>query len=198
MDEIDEFFAGYPAFDYDRSASSPKEFYRMCDHFHWVKGNDGKYPPARNRAHEAFRMAMVQAFNHNFGTDVNNINSWESICDLLGIQPVPTDVAEMKKASQQVILYIRANHNSTKLVLSTHVNLSDLLDGGRSGSEVRIFDTEAELAAYTISSGRIFPKVEAYAGGVLRYLLREITGVYGGRKVNHGRKKHKTSGRSRQ
>lgn len=65
---------------------------------------------------------------------------------------------------------------------STHVNLSDLLDGGRSSTQVRIFATEAELAAYTIREGRIFPKEEAYAGGVLKYLLREITGEYKGRK----------------
>jgi len=174
-----------------------KEFYRMCDHFHWVKDDKGKYPPARNLAHEAFRMAMVQAFNLNFGTDVNNKSSWESICDLLGIQPLPPDVAEMKKVSQEFPLYIRANHNFTKLVRSTHVNLSDLLDGGRSGTEVQIFDTEAELAAYTIKEGRFFPKIEAYAGGVLRFLLREITGVYEGRKVDHRRKKHKGVGGSR-
>jgi len=180
MDEIDEFFADFPTFDYDRSASSPKEFYRMCDHFHWVKNANGQYPLARNEAHEAFRMAMVQAFNHSFGTDVNNKNSWEGICDLLGIEPLPAGVPEMKK-----------------IVRSTHVNLSDLLDGGRSGTEVRIFDTEAELAAYTIKEGRFFPKIEAYAGGVLRFLLREITGVYEGRKVDHRRKKHKGVGGSR-
>jgi hypothetical protein len=38
-----------------------------------------------------------------------------------------------------------------------------------------------ELAEYTIEEGRFFPKLEAYAGGVLRYLLREITGEYKGR-----------------
>lgn len=73
------------------------------------------------------------------------------------------------------------------------MNLSDLLDGGRSGAEVEIFDTQEELAAYTISEGRFFPRDEAYAGGVLRYLLREIVGTYQGQrgeasKRNRGRR----------
>ncbi|EXJ53495.1 uncharacterized protein A1O5_13271 [Cladophialophora psammophila CBS 110553] len=119
MDPIDHFFADYPSFDYNRSASSPQEFYRMCDHFHWVKDRRGDYPQERIDAHEAFRLAMVEAFNHNFGTNVDDKTSWESICYLLRIEPLPEDVAEMKK-----------------LVKSTHVNLSDLLDSGRSGAKV--------------------------------------------------------------
>ncbi|KAK5440974.1 hypothetical protein LTR55_012335, partial [Exophiala xenobiotica] len=75
--------------------------------------------------------------------------SWEGICSLLQIDPLPDDVAEMKE-----------------LVKSTHVNLSDLLDSGRSGTEIPIFQTAGELAEYTIEEVRFFPKLEAYAGGV--------------------------------
>ena len=70
-----------------------------------------------------------------------------------------------------------------------HVNLSDLLDGGRSGAEVQTFDSQKELAAYTISEGRFFPKEQAYAGGVLRYLLREILGTYQGHKGEISKRK---------
>lgn len=106
MDAIDHFFASYPSFPYNRSASSPREFYRMCDHFHWVKDGRGEYPPEKITAHAAFRMAMVEAFNDKFGTDVGDKKSWESICDLLGIDPLPENVKDMKKVSESSRGYI--------------------------------------------------------------------------------------------
>ena len=97
MDEIDEFFSRHPSFDYNRSASSPKEFYRMCDSFGWVKDAEGHYPPERIEAYEAFTEAMVKSFNHRFGTDVHDEKSWEGICHLLSVDPLPDGVTTMKK-----------------------------------------------------------------------------------------------------
>lgn len=187
MDAIDEFFAAYADFDYDRSASSPREFCRMCDHFGWSKDGAGDYPSERVAAHREFKMAMVQAFNHNFGTDVDDKHSWENICEVLGVDPLPTRMKDMKEVSCLMQIF-ETSPDPWQLVKSTHVNLSDLLDSSRSGGTVRIFDTEAELATYTLHEGRIFPKDEAYAGGVLRYLLREITGTYKGRKGSDRRR----------
>ena len=85
-------------------------------------------------------------------------------------------------------------------MLSTHVNLSDLLDSVRTGSPIRIFATHVDLANYTRSQGRYFPKEDAYAGGLLKYLLREIDNVYHGRrgkKVNRGKKRNVSRGHER-
>jgi hypothetical protein len=65
-------------------------------------------------------------------------------------------------------------------MLSTHVNLCDLLDSANQGKRVRIFNNVHDLRKYTLETQRIFPKEEAYAGGLLRYLLREIVGTYNG------------------
>ena len=65
-------------------------------------------------------------------------------------------------------------------MISTHVNLSDLLDTTRQGVRVHVFASEAELREYTTETRRFFPKEEAYAGGLLKYLLREILGTYHG------------------
>ncbi|ETN41739.1 uncharacterized protein HMPREF1541_03676 [Cyphellophora europaea CBS 101466] len=180
MDEIDGFFSSYPEFDYDRSASSPREFYRMCDQFGWRKDKDGLYPREGQTAHAEFRKAMVRGFNSGFGVDVNSPAAWESMCHLLRISPVPDTLQGMRDA-----------------VKSIYVNLSDLLDGRRSGTRIRTFDTREELAAYTIREGRIFPKKEAYAGGILRYLLREITGTYEVRRADATRGGRGRSGRGR-
>lgn len=190
MDAIDEFFAVYTTFNYDRSASSPREFYRMCDQFGWRKNSAGKYPAERIAAHGEFKIAMIEAFNHNFGTDVEDRHSWENICELLGVDPLPTRLKDMKEVCHPIHIS-EINSHPWQLVKSTHVNLSDLLDSSRSGGPVHIFDTQAELAAYTLREGRIFSKEEAYAGGVLKYLLREITGTYKGRKTS-GRRKPRT------
>jgi len=53
-----------------------------------------------------------------------------------------------------------------------HVNLIDLVD--TSGRDVEIFPSLEDLSEYTIETGKFFPKESAYAGGVLKFLLREI------------------------
>jgi hypothetical protein len=52
------------------------------------------------------------------------------------------------------------------------VNLVDLVDP--SGRDAELFTCLDELREYTIDTGRFFPKESAYAGGVLKFLLREI------------------------
>ena len=67
-------------------------------------------------------------------------------------------------------------------MINTHVNLSDLLDTTRQGTRVHVFASEQELREYTKETGRVFPKEEAYAGGLLKYLLRQIFGTYHGNR----------------
>jgi hypothetical protein len=57
-------------------------------------------------------------------------------------------------------------------VKEVHVNLVDLIDS--SIHEVELFSTLDELRDYTIENGKFFPKESAYAGGVLKFLLRKI------------------------
>ena len=78
----------------------------------------------------------------------------------------------------------RVETNPIQAMINTHVNLCDLLDTARQHTRVRVFASEKELRAYTKETGRIFPREEAYEGGLLKYLLREISGKYQG---NRGR-----------
>jgi hypothetical protein len=41
-----------------------------------------------------------------------------------------------------------------------------------------VFDSVEELREYTLGTRKIFPNEEAYAGGLLKFLSREITGKY--------------------
>jgi hypothetical protein len=56
----------------------------------------------------------------------------------------------------------------------THVNIVDLIDTRNTGRRVKVFNSVQELSMYTKDSGKYFPKENAYAGGVLKFLLREI------------------------
>lgn len=52
------------------------------------------------------------------------------------------------------------------------MNLVDLVD--TSAPDVELFTCLDDLREYTKESGKFFPKESAYAGGVLKFLLREI------------------------
>jgi Zinc finger C-x8-C-x5-C-x3-H type (and similar) len=87
MDKIDEFFSTHPEFDYDSTAPFTQEFYRMCDFFDWDRDD-----PDRQNAREEFRTAMVQEFNSIYGGDVDDLSSWQVLCEIVRISPVPDDI----------------------------------------------------------------------------------------------------------
>jgi hypothetical protein len=74
-------------------------------------------------------------------------------------------------------------------VWDTHVNLVDLVDTARIGTPVRLFASLGELAEYTIRTKKKFPKQNAYQGGLLKELLREIQNPYFGRRRNGSAKR---------
>lgn len=84
-----------------------------------------------------------------------------------------------------------------KLVWDAHVNLVDLVECARTGKRVRKFATLEELRAYTMNPNlkKVFPKKSAYAGGLLKELLREIINPYYGRRRNGSEKRKRRKAR---
>jgi len=152
---LNDFFEQYPDFDYDPSMPANSEWYRLCDHMNWGKKGK-KTNPERESAYEDFKDALVHQFNTNYGTDEESLDAWQELCERLGVFPIPDTLKEAREK-----------------VKATHVNLVDLTQGA-DGREVRIFHTEVELSEYTRRNGRYFPAESAYAGGLLRHLLRHI------------------------
>ncbi|KAH7207883.1 uncharacterized protein BKA55DRAFT_586389 [Fusarium redolens] len=152
LDHIDRFFARYPTFEYDSSRPIWTEFYRMCEFFKW-----DRHDKEMKDAKQEFKTAMVKQFNDIYGTDPNNLNSWQKLCRVLNMEPVPTDLAACRESVRQ-----------------THVNLVDLVETQNTGLPVKVFETLKQLQDYTIPNGKFFPKKSAYQGGLLRFLLREI------------------------
>ncbi|CAE6420160.1 unnamed protein product [Rhizoctonia solani] len=145
-------FEKYPSFDYDGSKPVMSEFYRMCDEFGWEKGDQ-----EREEARDSLKDALVQEFNAIYGTDHKSLAAWQSLCRVLNLTNVPN---EMEACRQ--------------LVKSMHVNIVDLVDTPATQEPVTHFVSEAALSTYTVQTGKYFPKENAYAGGLLKYLLRNI------------------------
>ena len=91
LDHLDTFFAQYPGFDYNRGISSTEEFNRMCGSFGW-----GRRDQEKEKAHLAFKAALVQQFNASYGTDVESLTSWQGLCAAVGIHPPPASVTKAK------------------------------------------------------------------------------------------------------
>ncbi|KAG6919879.1 hypothetical protein DXG01_015587 [Tephrocybe rancida] len=146
---LDVFFEGHDGFVYNPSNPAWDEFHRLARHERW-----DKYKKADERA--SFKDALVQAFNAIYGTDENDLASWMTLCHALSITP-PEGLEACRAA-----------------VKATFVNLVDLVDLPNSEDTLQLFDTEEELSVYTLENHKIFPKESAYAGGLLRHLLRQI------------------------
>jgi hypothetical protein len=63
--------------------------------------------------------------------------------------------------------------NPLQLVTNTHVNIVDLVDAGGTRLVTK-FRSEKALSKYTLKTGKIFPRENIHAGGLLRALLRRI------------------------
>ncbi|KDR67098.1 hypothetical protein GALMADRAFT_130478 [Galerina marginata CBS 339.88] len=144
-----EYFAQHPTFTPNHNKSATSEFHRLCQALHLPKQSR-----ARKAARAAFKDALTEEFNSIYGTDADDLVAWHTLCERIGIAPVPSTLEECRKA-----------------VTSTHVNLVDLTT--RSG-HIRIFSSVEELSEYTMENDKIFPRDNVYAGDLLQHLLRHI------------------------
>lgn len=91
---LEDFFAEYPGFDFDPSQPVMTEFYRMCDFFRWRKDDQQK-----NAARQGVRDAIALTFNELYGTDLDDLNSWQGLCRAVHINSIPDDLQKCQKVS---------------------------------------------------------------------------------------------------
>ncbi|CAE6374527.1 unnamed protein product [Rhizoctonia solani] len=161
-----EFFSQFPAFTYDPTRPVLSELKRMKKVFGWDKKTWKS-----SGALSGLRRALVLQFNLTYGTDQNDLASWQNLCRVMDIANIPEKLSDCKK-----------------LVNTIYVNLVDLVDMPNTGKKARLFETEGALSKYTKNSEKIFPRKDARAGGLLKHLLRNIVNPRRG-----GRIKAKTS-----
>ncbi|KAJ7679433.1 hypothetical protein DFH06DRAFT_1166616 [Mycena polygramma] len=150
-DHLEIFFADYPSFHYNPFMPISAQYMALCLLYGFYRGE-----PDSNKAYAGFQRAMAQTFSDIFGSNVDDLGNLQSLCRLLGVDPIPGNIKECRKA-----------------VRGVHVNLVDLVDWGRMGSAIHRFETEQDLAEYTRTSQKYFPQGEA-EGSLLQFLLRRI------------------------
>lgn len=64
----------------------------MCDKFGW-DNDDYEMREARRK----FKSAMVQQFNDLYGTDKEDLISWQKLCHILNIEPVPEELKKCRE-----------------------------------------------------------------------------------------------------
>jgi hypothetical protein len=64
----------------------------MCDEFEW-DSDDYDMREARR----TFKSAMVQQFNDLYGTDEEDLTSWQKLCHVLNIKPVPEELKKCRE-----------------------------------------------------------------------------------------------------
>ena len=90
------FFEQYPEFDYNDFEPATDEFRRLSQESQWTR--DG--PDSEEKvAYRSFTDALARQFNSNYGEDAGNLESWQVLCENLGIWPVPDDFVEARKVS---------------------------------------------------------------------------------------------------
>ncbi|KAF9072490.1 hypothetical protein BDP27DRAFT_1418102 [Rhodocollybia butyracea] len=182
---IQTFFEQYPEFTYDPASETMAQFWQLCNHMGWAHNTS-----ERKEALGGIRNAIAQQFNAFYGGSAEDLNGWHNLYRALRVPDVPDSVAGCKA-----------------LVPTIHVNICDLVDYSLHGQEmdVALHGSQEELAEYSRKNGKIYPRENAYAEGLLRFLLREIYGKYqgrrregaGGRRRDRGRRGGKGGRRGR-
>ena len=175
MTPIDKFFTQLSqntTLEYQPDMPVKSEFSRICGELGW-----GQESQEREDAYENLREALVLEFNHNYGVNVDEFDSWKNICKDIGIKPIPSSLEECREVSdtRRWPTYCEIDFScDLQKVVHTHVNILDLVESKKTHKKVRVFTSVQDLSNYTKHTERFFPINHAKAGGVLRYLLRHI------------------------
>ncbi|CAE6420172.1 unnamed protein product [Rhizoctonia solani] len=130
----------------------------MCREFGWRKPEGDKKPnPEFVKAREGFRDALALQFNALYGTDEDDLTSWQNLCCVLNLPNVPGELEACRN-----------------LVASMHVNIIDLIDTPVTQQPIVHFKSEEHLSIYTLHTGKKFPRDNVNSGDLLRFLLRQI------------------------
>ncbi|KAG5966809.1 hypothetical protein E4U57_001815 [Claviceps arundinis] len=149
---MDLFFSRYSDFDYNPHSQVWSEYNRLCGYFRWDKGS-----PTEKTARKLFRQALVDEFGAIYGVDDNKLDVLQKLCEKLEINPLPQSIADCKEVIQ-----------------AHYVNIVDFVDCKRTGVPIHKFADLKQLQRYTIETEKIFPKWEAKASLLLRFLLQRI------------------------
>ncbi|KIM27376.1 hypothetical protein M408DRAFT_330080 [Serendipita vermifera MAFF 305830] len=141
----------FPDFDHDETAPIQEEFVRLSQQQNW----DGKDKMKASARQKEWGKCFRSEFSQHYGQDASSLSGWQSLCNEVGLDPIPQSVEACKMALKGKVW----------------VNIVDLVDCRRTGTKVKCHETRGHLRHYTKFNKKIFPKVEAKKNGFLTALL---------------------------
>jgi hypothetical protein len=94
---LTDFFCLYPKFEYDPSRPTSKQF-RQLGKMYKEDRDGGKIDP--HKMYEGYNRALGLAFAHYYGSDVDDLGTWQRLCRAVEISPVPDSLEECKFVSR--------------------------------------------------------------------------------------------------
>jgi hypothetical protein len=94
---IAQFFARYVEFEWDQTGEIVAEFKRLCVHQRWGAKK-------RNTARARLRDAIAEQFNAVYGSNINDLTSWQLLCTELRLDPPPGTITQCRKVREQVAM----------------------------------------------------------------------------------------------
>lgn len=91
---LEEFFSQYTDFQYDSTQPTMSQFDNLCEDHKWKNGDNRKA-----QARQKLQNAIAQQFNAIYGSDLENVENWIHLCNILRITPVPDGLEACKEVS---------------------------------------------------------------------------------------------------
>ncbi|CEJ57832.1 hypothetical protein PMG11_06511 [Penicillium brasilianum] len=148
MDSRLDFFARFPEFDYHPDAPITKEFKRLAQQRKW------KHRSKTWRKN--WNLCMKADYQSRIGAQVSKIETWQRMCTKVGIAVFPS-ITKCKKALSKV-----------------YVNIIDLLECWDTHRTPKRFGSIGELANYSRSTDKVYPRDAAKVDPALRVLLKRL------------------------
>ncbi|KAF8536815.1 hypothetical protein BDD12DRAFT_933507 [Trichophaea hybrida] len=183
-DTINEFFAKYSYFPYNRTAPFWSEWRRLRRVSMWPpriprdekdkqrevrEERERKSPETRiaREKHEAawtaFRIAVVEDFGPMFGHEENDLVAWGKLCETVGISPIPESLDDRRKNIMQAHVNLVDMHECARIVKSleipTEENLKAYIMSSIGFYRKELAEQRLLLNAYIIRDGKIYPRI---------------------------------------
>jgi hypothetical protein len=89
---LDQFFMSFPKFNYDPAAFPSDEMQRLRRHYGW-----GRNHPKGEDAWDRYQTALVQEFNSWYESNNSSLQSWQGLCTVLKVRPLPTSTGACRQ-----------------------------------------------------------------------------------------------------
>jgi hypothetical protein len=119
--------------------------------------------------------ALETDFRAFFGSDLNKLEGWQKLCEIVGLSTEIKSVTHCKKVRHISDFFSLAN--DTQALQKVHINLVNLVQHCRNPEAIPLmkFESHKEFRDYTMrGKSKIFPKAAAKNNAFLKALLKRI------------------------